>query len=344
LDIGGANTKACWGNFSALGPPQKLSGCSLNHAIYRDPQGLAAVLQSIRRKCEVFIAIETVVVTMTAELCDVFASKDEGVNFIVEAVESVYAKIPLYIWTAKGAFATAEIIREQPLQAAAANWLASALALARSSALQGGTALWADMGSTTTDLLLLHKGKVLSQSHSDLDRLFSGELLYSGALRTSLDTLCDEVYVRGMLCNVMHEYFACTADVYRYLGLLEEKDYEIPTPDGKTVSVADCARRLARMVASSPQELGESALRLLALQFYTAQRHCISKAFLRLLSQVQEVSVELIVTDGQGSFLLDEVARELQLPSKPWWQILDGAEPGIAATAFCLALLFGNQR
>jgi probable H4MPT-linked C1 transfer pathway protein len=343
LDIGGANTKACGGNFSANAAPQGLYGCSLNHAVYRDPQGLAAVLQSLRERLASRRIIEAVAVTMTAELCDVFGGREEGVRFIVDLVEQVYASAPLYIWTVEGVFSSPQELRKQPLRAAAANWLASANALATSPALAGRAALWADMGSTTTDLLLLHQGSVLSRSRTDLDRLLAGELLYSGALRTSLDTLCEGVYIDGALCPVAHEYFACTADVYRYLELIEEREYDIPTPDQTTASRQDCARRLARMVASTPQELGETAIRLLAMQFYAAQRRSVDTALLRLLSRKRLPYPEMMITDGQGAFLLQEAARELDLPSTPWWSLLEGARPDIAATVFCLGCLLSRH-
>jgi len=44
---------------------------------------------------------------------------------------------------------------------------------------QVGDALLVDIGSTTTDLVAVHNGRVQATGRSDFERLISGELVYT---------------------------------------------------------------------------------------------------------------------------------------------------------------------
>ena len=72
--------------------------------------------------------------------------------------------------------------RARPLEVAAANWAASALAVAA----RHPDALVLDVGSTTADVIPVAAGRVAAAGRTDLDRLMAGELVYTGALRTDL--------------------------------------------------------------------------------------------------------------------------------------------------------------
>ena len=49
-----------------------------------------------------------------------------------------------------------------------------------------------DMGSTTTDIIPIESGRVRALGRTDPDRLATGELVYSGALRTPVEALVRE--------------------------------------------------------------------------------------------------------------------------------------------------------
>ncbi len=67
-----------------------------------------------------------------------------------------------------------------PLTVAASNWVATALVVAD----EVPDAILIDMGSTTTDIIPIVGGVVRAIGLTDPDRLASGELVYTGALRT----------------------------------------------------------------------------------------------------------------------------------------------------------------
>ena len=70
-------------------------------------------------------------VTMTAELSQMFRTKREGVAFVLDAVEAAFPSRCVRVYAVDGRFlAPAERARE-PLAVAAANWSATAHAVAR---------------------------------------------------------------------------------------------------------------------------------------------------------------------------------------------------------------------
>ena len=75
LDIGGANIKAA-----------DIDGAAVSRAfpLWKEPERLGAELRSVLGE---FQLPARIAVTMTGELCDCFATKAEGVSFILDAVE-----------------------------------------------------------------------------------------------------------------------------------------------------------------------------------------------------------------------------------------------------------------
>src|SRR5258707_9058618 len=76
LDIGGANIKAADLHRRAVSRP---------FAIWRRPNHLQDEINSILKE---FPQTDQIALTMTAELADCFATKSDGVQFIVNSVEA----------------------------------------------------------------------------------------------------------------------------------------------------------------------------------------------------------------------------------------------------------------
>ena len=103
-----------------------------------------------------------------------------------------------------------EGIEKAPLKAAAANWVATAPIAAQLSS----DCIMIDTGSTTTDIIPIKNGKECSKGRSDLERLKTGELVYTGTLRTNVAALVDKVPLGGEWVRVASELFALTADIH----------------------------------------------------------------------------------------------------------------------------------
>src|SRR6185503_1849970 len=103
---------------------------------------------------------DPVAITMTAELSDAFRTKREGVAFVLDAVEAALGDRPLSVLTTAGELVSMTAARAQPWDVAAANWVATALAVA-------GThpdALLIDVGGTTADVIPIVDGRVAASA------------------------------------------------------------------------------------------------------------------------------------------------------------------------------------
>ena len=203
---------------------------------------------------------------MTAELSDVFRTKREGVGFVLDAVEAV-SRAPVRVFTTAGSFVDTATARARPLDAAASNWVATAMLVGRFVP----DALLVDIGSTTTDVIPVTGGRVAALGRTDPERLLAGELVYTGVLRTNVAAIVRRVPLRGGECPVASELFAVSGDVHVLLGSLGPDDYTCPTPDGRPPTPEFAGERLARVVCADGDMLGAEEIRAIAVAVAEAQ-------------------------------------------------------------------------
>lgn len=292
LDIGGANIKMAHSDGRAW---------SRRFALWARPNHLLEELKVAYMT--VAAPADAVAVTMTGEMCDCFASRAEGVAFILDQVEAFADGLPVAVWTTHGRFAPPSDARRDPLRVAAANWHALATCVARKQTVD--RALLVDVGSTTTDIIPLFAGACAARGLTDLERLGTGELLYTGVRRTPLIALGRTVYFGDRKVRVMAELFAQTADVYTLLNRLPEQPDCTATADGRPMTRQHAANRVLRMVGS---DLGmhtmEDAVSL-AKSFADGQRQHLVYSIrqrCRLLPPFR------VVVCGTGEFLAADAA------------------------------------
>src|SRR5687768_6837950 len=119
LDIGGANIKAADGRGYAESNPFPL---------WKEPHSLS---QQIRSMISEAPACDHLVVTMTGELADCFATKADGVKFILKAVASGSDNRHTRVYRVDGKLVTPVVAANAPMLVAAANWHALASFAAR---------------------------------------------------------------------------------------------------------------------------------------------------------------------------------------------------------------------
>jgi len=302
-DIGGVHVKAV-----------RLPGQNLEAAhavtrpfeIWRERERLPAVLREVMEELG-SDGIEAMAVTMTAELSDAFRSKREGVLFVLEALEQAFPQMPIHLLGLSGEFVSLGEARQHPLLFAAANWLASALLVAT----RYPDCILMDMGSTTTDIIPIRDGQVISDGLTDVSRLASGELVYTGVVRTNPNTVTSQVPVGGYLCRVSAEYFCVMGDVYLLLGRLSPDEYTGSTPDGRGRSRQEARERLARLVCADAEMLSEEEILKLAYYLYEKQMQLVSESLLQVLSRLEGGLRLPLVVAGVGGFLAAEVGRRL---------------------------------
>jgi (4-(4-[2-(gamma-L-glutamylamino)ethyl]phenoxymethyl)furan-2-yl)methanamine synthase len=184
-------------------------------------------------------------VTMTGEMVDLFASREDGVRRIAGVLARTFAPGQLHFFAGDAGWCSHDQVAAQWRHVASANWLATALHCAMQ---VEGEALLIDIGSTTTDIIALRRGRVLTAARTDAERLASGELAYHGVVRTPLCALAQRIAWRGREHNVMNEFFATTADVYRLLGELDAAHDQAASADNAAKDIPATRQRLARMI------------------------------------------------------------------------------------------------
>ena len=374
-DIGGVHLKVA-GLVTTASRPRAASGAESQGAarfawrqdpfeIWGDPQALEARLRMLRQAVhsEIDAPAEDMhhAVTMTAELSDVFADRASGVRTILAATQRALLAGPeggdgLLVLDQRGRLRPIGAALEAPLEVAAANWMATATLAARlhaSSFTPRRRALLIDVGSTTTDIIAIAEGRPEPRGFTDLDRLQSGELLYTGLLRTPPAALADRVPLGESWCRVSPEHFTNMADVQVILGRIAPESYTTRTPDGRGRSRAECAARLARLVCSEPASLGEEAL--LTIAEFLADRQVD-----RIVEAARQVvggrpsgggpAEPVVIAAGCGWFLAQSAAQRAGWPAVRLSRLVQvsgrpaGDDWDVAAPAASLALLLAESR
>ena len=303
-DIGGVNTKVARLSPTPQGPV--LRSASVMFEIKDDPLALAETLKRAASSVG-GAAGDRHAVTMTAELSQAFHTKREGVQFILDALEATFPGGELYVYSVAGKFLSPSEGRKAPLLVSAANWAATASLVARSVP----TCVLIDIGTTSADLIPIVDGKVAAQGRTDPERLLTGVLLYTGALRTPVEAIASHVPLWDGAAGVAADGFALIGDAHLWLGRLEPEDYTCRAPDGSVPSRESAAERLARIVCADRDMLDDQSVDRIARALARAQVRSVVNALERVLARWP--TIRLAVVTGLGEFIATEAASSLGL-------------------------------
>lgn len=304
-DIGGAHVKAAVVNEAGDIVAIFQQACPL----WKGMDQLHDAVNAILRRLNAADCLHAV--TMTGELVDLFEDRDDGVRQIIDAMEILIPEGKIWIFAGKEGLLDLQSIQEMHYAAiASANWLSSASLAAQK--LGGG--LFIDIGSTTTDILLLHDKQVQAQGYSDYRRLISEELIYTGVVRTAVMAVAQTAFDKGQEIGLMAEYFATMADVYRVTGELNEQHDQTETADGAEKTVTASARRLSRMIgcdfnAAEMLRWQQFAHHIRSQQLQKIQRGCQKQLSRHNLSQNSP-----FIGAGVGRFLVRQIAQNMGYP------------------------------
>lgn len=335
LDIGGAHIKA------ACGPSWAHSRA---FELWREPGRLAAEIGAVLRDMP---AVRHLAITTTAELCDCYATKREGVVSVIEAtVEAVRSlespgPVELRVWRNDGRLVDLADALREPVSVAAANWLA----LARLAAFWcgEGPGILADLGSTTTDLVPIRAGRPCPRGLTDTERLLSQELVYTGLRRTPVHAELSRLPYRGLRCPAIPELFATLDDVHITLGQVEEDLEDRRTADGRPRTRDGARRRLARTVGADIETFTPHDALSLARAVAEAQRRRIDSGLLAVEARLGEPPRTAILA-GEG----EKILRVIVGKRWPRCRLVGmgdtlGAEISRAACAHALAWLLSAR-
>src|SRR5215468_3060108 len=220
-------------------------------------------------------------VTMTGELADTFSSRAEGVAGLTTAAVRELAHSRVMIYAGRAGFVAPADAAKHVSDIASANWFASASVVSKAI----GSSLFMDIGSTTTDIVPIVNGTIANRGYTDAERLATGELVYTGLVRSVL----------------------------------------MATADGRAKTVAASQARLARMVGRDVDDADTPAWIALAQYFAEAQIRAITDAGMLVLSRGQVPPDAPVVAAGIGAGLLHEVARRLSRDCIGFEALIDAA-------------------
>lgn len=328
VDIGGANLKAADGVGFAV---------SQFFPLWQKPHELPDALGSLIAGAPV---AELLAVTMTGELADCFPTKAEGVAQILDAVENVAGHRQVLIYRADGRLVSTSQARAEPLLAAAANWHALTRFAGRFAA--EGTGLLVDIGSTTCDIIPLVDGHPAAAATTDPERLASGELVYTGVIRSPVCAVVSGLPWRGRQVPVAQELFAMTRDAYLMLGDLPEAPHDFQTADGRAAT-RGCARdRLARQICADRTVFSDDDACAAAAAVASTQLAKIAIAAQAVLRRLP-APPHTVVVSGQGEFVARRLLYKLALDANVS-SLSETLGPLVSqcATAHALATLVGE--
>ena len=311
IDIGGANIKAATADGESRSVP---------FAIWKHPEQLQQVLRELH--IPQGTPPDLVALTMTAELADCFPTRAEGVAFIIRAVTEVFSGIAVRVWLTSGEFAEPDDAIELPELVAAANW--HALATWAGRAVPAGPALMIDVGSTTTDIIPLIDGVPMPSGLTDLQRLISSELVYTGARRTPVCAIVqavplavppDSAVVQSV--PVAAEFFSTSLDVHLLNGDIPENPSDLETADGRPAVRSASLNRLAHQICCDVTDLTEAQIQKVAAFVAERQVQQIADAIKKQLFAVRQQvpaskqhSVQILIS-GSGGWLAEKAVATL---------------------------------
>ena len=256
FDIGGVNTKVAFVKIQN-GLVKTLKTKAEYFPIWkRGKEQLPHLLKTLKEQLTGSATLNAVGATMTAELSDVFSTKKEGVNHILDCISEVFSNVPIWILNTDAKLLSIEEARQNPLRVAAANWVATGWMVSQIIK----DCIIVDVGSTTTSIIPIIHGKIAAEGKTDLEKLMDGELVYTGSLRTNVATILSSIPIREGKALVSSEFFAQSGDVHLILGNINEEDYIVETPDGQRKTRKGAMARLARVVCADIDMLSEQEI------------------------------------------------------------------------------------
>lgn len=296
-DIGGAHVKA-----ARLAQGRIVDAAQWPCPLWQGLDRLDAALAAARVRWP-DLSAHRHAVTMTGEMVDLFEHREAGVASLASHLDGALPSPRFF--AGEAAWPGADQAAARWEQVASANWLATARHVAQAMPAREGVLL--DIGSTTTDLIAFRRGRVVTESRSDAHRLATGELVYHGVVRTPLCALARRIAWKGVPHNVMNEFFATTADVYRLTGELDPAHDQHPSADNAGKDERCTRARLARMIGLDERDGSAAQWTAFARAWRDAQRAELGEQLSRVIARHDLAPGATLVTAGCGAFLAPDL-------------------------------------
>ncbi|MEM3451052.1 MAG: hydantoinase/oxoprolinase family protein [Nitrososphaerales archaeon] len=337
-DVGGANIKATYIEIEDE-KVFRIKNLTRYFPIWIEgKEKLPIILNELRREMVENSSIDAIGVTMTAELSDVYETKREGVNHVLDCVEKIFPKEKIFVLDVNSQLKNVEEAKKNYLKVASANWAGTAWMVSK----WVKDCIILDVGSTTTDIIPIIGGKIMMRGKTDLERLATGELIYTGALRTNVATIVNAIPVRGIMTRVSSELFSLSGDVHLILRNISEEDYKTETADKRGKTRKEALTRLARIVCADTDMLKEEEIVAMANYIYMKQSDRIADGLMQVYDSVRTIvkdRLSLVLTGIGRNFLGRKSAERLKFKKIIDLAQIIGKEAAVATTSLAVALM-----
>jgi len=176
---------------------------------------------------------------MSGEMCDIFLNRKKGVKEIL----SLFSKRSFgnYIYTSNNGIIPIQKFEDFRF-VASMNWHIIASYIKSI----GKNIIAIDLGSTTTDIILIKNNKCINIRTDDCSGLKSSELLYTGILRTPTFSVTKYINYNNQKYHLIPEFYSTMGDIYRLLGVISLRDDYSDTADGRSKSTINTLIRISR--------------------------------------------------------------------------------------------------
>lgn len=342
-DIGGANIKA---TLIEAKDEKAFRIKTITHYFpiwVEGKERLPIILNKLKEEIVGESFIDAIGLTMTAELSDVYETKKEGVNHVLDCIKEVFPKGQIFVLDVDARLKTVEEARRDHLKVAGANWVGTAWMVSK----WVKDCILLDVGSTTTDIIPIIKGRIMARGKTDFERLANGELIYNGTLRTNVATIVESVPVRGITTRISSELFALTGDVHLILGNISQGEYTTETADKRGKTRKEALSRLARVVCADADMLKEDEIVSIANYVYRKQLDKISDGIIQVYSSIRasvKDKLSLVLTGIGRNFLGRKSAEKLRFESIIDLAQIIGKDASVATPSVAMALMVAYER
>jgi (4-(4-[2-(gamma-L-glutamylamino)ethyl]phenoxymethyl)furan-2-yl)methanamine synthase len=339
-DVGGANTKAAL-VYVKKGKLINVQVAVEYFPIWKEPEKLTKVLLKLKKQL-VPNSLDGIGLTMTAELSDVYQTKREGVNDILNCVSKAFPDVPVLVLNTEAKLITLDVAKKQPLAIAAANWAATGWVVTK----KLKDCVVVDVGSTSTSIIPIVKGKVVAIGKTDLDKLICGELVYTGSLRTNVAAIIHSIPIRNDVAGVASELFALSGDVHLVLGNITQETYSIETADGRGKTIPEALARLARVVCADTEILTKQEIIKMAEYISDMQIRQVAEGLSKVYSYTKSLAsgkVPVVVTGLGKNFIAQKAAEKLCVDEILELGTMLSDQAVLATPAFGVALMAANK-
>jgi probable H4MPT-linked C1 transfer pathway protein len=309
LDIGGANTKIAFVR-TENGIVEEVKTAIKYFPVWKDPENLASVLLTLKKKVGGTSKLDGIGLTMTAELSDAFQTKREGVNHILSCAAQSFAGVPIFVLGIDATLRSIDAAKAEPLEVAAANWAATGWLVSQLIK----TCVVIDVGSTSTSIIPVVDGRISAAGKTDLDKLMLGELVYTGGLRTNVAAIVSSIPLRGGVARVSSELFSLSGDVHLVLGNVTSEEYTTETADGRGKTRTEALSRLARVVCADTEMLTEEEIVQIARYVHGRQIEQVAEGLNQVYSRIRMLTtaeVPVVVTGLGKDFIARTAAQKI---------------------------------